>query len=287
MFRVHKKTITALLAATLLIACASQAAGGKAPKKHAIPYPDGYDSLSAGASSYNGAGDHGNSPYFKHPDFYNMKSKGSLTIISGFKTYQQTTEYHCGPAAALMVLNHYGVTGADELSIGEIMNTHRGADGGEPRELVEMGTTVAGMVGYFESIGWRVESSLTGAPFGEDDTDGFKTWVVSKLKTNTPILVEWVDWGGHWQVIIGYDDMGTEHFGDDVLIMADPYDTSDHYQDGYYIVNAERFFFMWFDTLFQPEGQQYRQWVIAKPGNSSGGFTDTRAAHIAGAVFGY
>lgn len=270
MVRINKKAITALLAVILLIACAayiSRITGGEGPKKHTIPYPDGYDTVSRGASSYEGAGDHYDSPYFKHPDFYNMKSKGSLTIISNFKTYQQTTEYHCGPASALMVLNHYGTTDADELSIGEVMNTHRGADGGEPEDPTEMGTTVYGMVGYFKSIGWHVESSLDGAPFGEDDADGFKNWVVSNLKANTPILVEWVDWGGHWQVIIGYDDMGTEHFGDDVLIMADPYDTSDHYQDGYYIVNAERFFYMWFDTIYQPEDQQYEQWVIAKPGN--------------------
>lgn len=270
MFRNHKKIITTLLAVVLLITCAayvSQAAGDRAQRNHTIPYPDWYDTLSEGASSYEGGGDHNDSPYFKHPDFYNMKSKGSLTIISNFKTYQQTTEYHCGPASALMVLNHYGVTDADELSIGKVMKTHQGAGGGEPEELTEMGTTVGGVAAYFKSIGWHVESSLSSKPFGDDDAKGFKAWVVSKLKANTPIMVEWVDWGGHWQVIIGYDDMGTEHFGDDVLIMADPYDTSDHYQDGYYIVSAERFFHMWFDTHYQPEDQQYISWVIAKPNN--------------------
>lgn len=270
MFRNHKKIITTLLTVVLLIAgtaYVSQATGGKAPKKHTIPYPDEYDTMLEGASSYDGDGDHYDSPYFKHPDFYNMKSKGSLTIISNFKTYQQTTEYHCGPASALMVLNHYGKTDADELSIGKVMKTHQGAGGGEPKDPTEMGTTVSGVIAYFKSIGWHVESSMKDAPFDEDDTKSFKAWVVSKLKANTPIMVEWVDWGGHWQVIIGYDDMGTEDFGDDVLIMADPYDTSDHYQDGYYIVSAERFFYMWFDTYYQPDGQHYMAWVVAKPNN--------------------
>jgi hypothetical protein len=41
-------------------------------------------------------------------------------------------------------------------------------------------------------------------------------------------MIGWNDWGGHWQVIIGYDTMGTEVEQDDVLIVADPYDTTDH-----------------------------------------------------------
>ena len=58
-------------------------------------------------------------------------------------------------------------------------------------------------------------------------------------------MVEWIDWAGHWQNIIGYDTMGTDNFGDDVIIFADSYDTLDHNQDGYYIYPAERFFYMW------------------------------------------
>ncbi len=86
------------------------------------------------------------------------------------------------------------------------------------------------------------------------------------MKKNTPVMVEWTDWGGHWQVVIGYDDMGTpEHIGDDVLILADPYDTSDHNQDGYYTVSAERFFYMWRDDRVLPESQKDQQWVVAAP----------------------
>lgn len=252
-----------ILLITVFTGCASKS---KTPEKHTIPYPDNYDTMSNGASSYDSVGDHTDSPYFMHPDFYNMKSTDTLTILPNFKTYQQTTEYHCGPAATLMLLNHYGITDTDELSIGEGMKTHQGADGGEPEELTEMGTTVGGIVAYFKSIDWKVESSLTNEkPFGEEDAEGFSDWIISNLKNGTPILTEWVDWGGHWQVIIGYDTMGTEHFSDDVIIMADPYDTSDHFQDGYYIVNAERFFYMWFDTTYQPKDQQHQQWVIAKP----------------------
>ena len=79
-------------------------------------------------------------------------------------------------------------------------------------------------------------------------------------------MVDWIDWDGHWQVIIGYDNMGTEEFGDDVLVMADPYDTSDHYQDGYYTVPAERFFYMWHEgACAEGDVLMTQPYVVAKP----------------------
>lgn len=53
-------------------------------------------------------------------------------------------------------------------------------------------------------------------------------------------MICWNDWGGHWQTIIGYDTMGTENENDDVFLVADSYDTTDHNQDGYGIYPAER-----------------------------------------------
>lgn len=58
-------------------------------------------------------------------------------------------------------------------------------------------------------------------------------FIQQTLKDGHPIAIGWNDWGGHWQVIIGYDTMGTETTQDDVIIVADPYDTTDHNQDGY------------------------------------------------------
>lgn len=241
-----------------------------------IPYPPGYDTTSEGASSYARSGDHEDSPYFVHPDFYNLKSKKSLTIIPRFKTYQQTTEVTCGPAAALMVLYHYGNKYWDELEIAEVMRTHKDHDGdnlddpyGEPNERGEYGTSTDNMARFFQNMGWKVSSSLTeadpetGLTFAEHEE--FKNWVIDKLQHNIPVMVEWIDWLGHWQVIIGYDTMGTETLGDDVIIFADPYDTSDHWQDGYYVFNAERFFYMWADGFILPESQSYQQWLVATP----------------------
>lgn len=66
-------------------------------------------------------------------------------------------------------------------------------------------------------------------PSSEVWMDTIQGW----LAEGKPVMVCWNDWGGHWQVIIGYDTMGTETQQDDVFIVADPYDTTDHCQDGY------------------------------------------------------
>ena len=59
--------------------------------------------------------------------------------------------------------------------------------------------------------------------------------------------------------------MGTESESDDVLILADPYDTSDHLQDGYVVNSAERFFYMWFDHSILPEDQRAQPFIVAHP----------------------
>ncbi len=222
-----------------------------------IPYPAGYVTNSEGASSYNGLGNVAKSPYYSQPDVYNLKGSDSLLILEKYKTYQQTTEITCGPAAALTVLNRYGNTAWDELKIAGIMET---------KPLI--GTDTQGMVRFFRRIGWEVQSSLSkveknGASFAT--VKDFKAFVEANLKNGTPIMVENIDWGGHWRVIIGYDTLGTDATADDVLIMADSYDTADHFQDGYVIVPVEKFYYMWFDAHMLPKGQQNQQWLVAKP----------------------
>ena len=67
-----------------------------------IPYTCDLDP-EYGADSVERDGDHTDSPYFKAPDFYNMKPTESLTILSNFKTQQQTSEWSCGVSSALMI----------------------------------------------------------------------------------------------------------------------------------------------------------------------------------------
>ena len=207
-----------------------------------IPYPPGIEL--GGAAAYLGTVNHHPSPYFKHPDFYNLCGSSSLSILPHFKTYQQTTEYTCGPAALVMAAYFRGVT-LNELTV---------AQGCGSTE--DFGTSTSQMVDYLKATGWKVRSSLT-----EPGIASLK-FLKRQVKNGNPVMVEWVDWAGHWQVVIGYDDMGTpKDESDDVLIMADPYDTSDHLQDGYYIVPADRFRYMWFDHNLLPENQREQQWI--------------------------
>jgi hypothetical protein len=225
-------------------------------EKHAIAYPEGIDIYETGASSYDSYGDHFDSPYFAHPDIYNMESTDTLTVIPNFETYQQTTEYSCGAASALMVLNHYDIQDYDEMEIADMAGVSE-----------ETGVGPDGIAGFFKEIGWTVKSSLDfEGDYTFEDTTDFQSWLVENLSAGTPIMVDWIDWSGHWQVIIGYDTMGTDdNFGDDVLILADAYDTSDQYQDGYYIFPAERFFYMWEEGSCTGEEPAPQPWVIATP----------------------
>lgn len=193
------------------------------------------------------------SPYFVQLDVFKMRSNEHLTLLHEFTTYQQTTVYTCGPVVANMVVAHYlGKPLHPEMETAKRMKCTQ-----------YNGTTTKALRSYFKDIGWNVKSSAdTASPksYGE-----FLDFVKSNLKDNSPIMVENVDWGGHWRIIIGYDSMGTDNTGDDVLIFADPFDKADHLQDGYVIVPAEKFFYMWFDAIKFAKGANYRQWVIAKP----------------------
>lgn len=210
-----------------------------------------------GPAAYLHQFDQKDSPYYVHPDFYRMKSHGSLLLLSHYRTHQQETEYTCGPAAALTVADYYlGKSPHSEMEIARIMETH-------PWGMEDVGTNTRGMVRYFTGMGWTVHSSLTdGSP---ETYEAFVAFVKQNLSQGIPIMVENVDWGGHWRVIIGFDSLGDDKGANDVLIMADPYDTTDHLQDGYGIVPSQRFYYTWFDAkLFRP-GEADRQWLTAVP----------------------
>lgn len=217
-----------------------------------IPYPNGLDIKSEGASAAPQEITHKASPYFNMPDVFELTSNDHLTILTHYPTYQQTTEYSCGPADALTILWYYGKNDVTEKELIEKMGAS-----------FETGTTVKGIANYFNSLGWNVKTNLEGKSF--DDYEEFADFVQEELKSWHPIMVENVFMGGHWRVIIGYDTMGTQTIADDVLIFADTYDTADHNQDGYSIENGENFFWTWFDYQVLPENERKQPFVVAYP----------------------
>lgn len=211
----------------------------------------------AGADMYEREGDHPDSIYFAHPDFYNMESTDTLTILPHFQTHQQTSEWSCGVDAAYMVLNYQGKLGDNTVESLAEMRTNG---------LAYEATSLESVIDIFENIGgYELHSTYD---YNEDEYDQINLEMIQNyLKQGIPILVAWNDWGGHWQVIIGYDTMGTETYSDDVIIVADSYDTTDHNQDGYGIYGAERFYYNWtmYDFFTANYGINERDYLFLAP----------------------
>ncbi len=189
--------------------------------------------------------------YYPHIDFYNMTSTGDRIILPHYPTYQQTTEFSCGPAAALTVLKFFNNNDFDEATLTKLMET-------KPK----VGTSLGNMVKFFKSIGWKVQSTFDTPHMDEVE---FQKFVVKNLAAGNPIIVENVEWGGHWRVIIGYDSLKTAELDDDVLIFAEPYDTTDDAQDGYSFGSFDRFYWMWFDHNILPQDERNQAWLVATP----------------------
>ena len=149
-----------------------------------------------------------------------------LTLLN-VDSYQQTTEYTCGPAAVLTLMHYYN------------------------RNVAEM--TIAAEMGTSTTTGTTPEQMATWMDNNGFDASWHENGSLEKLRenlaNNTPTLVEWSDWGGHWVLVIGYDTRNTDNMMDDVIIFADPYDRHDDNPDGITWFNAQRFYYMWYDAL--------------------------------------
>lgn len=256
----RKEILAAALSAVLgLTVCgcgqsAAQSAEKTPPEIHAIPYAQSLTTRNdgLGADDADAAVSHPDGKYYVVNDFYNMESGGSLHILPHFETYQQTTEHTCGCASALMVLNWFnGAELPDETEIGEAV-----------RVDTSRGTSVEGLADYFRGLGWQVEAQASAEPRFADEQE-WESYLLDKLDRGIPVMVDWVDWSGHWQVAIGLDTCGTDDVQDDVLILADPYDTTDHYQDGYYTYPLSRFFYMWREGPCAEKETPYEQPFVA------------------------
>ena len=224
-----------------------------------MKFDDGCDlSAEDGADSVERLGDHADSPYFSRLDFYNMASTDTLTILTNFKTIQQSSEWSCGVASVLMTLEWYGLRGDyNEQTLAQLRS-----NGDTPGA-----TSLSQMIDMFDGVGGF--SCYSAIDAGEDVYDLFTfEFIQETLAEGNPIIIGWNDWGGHWQVIIGYDTMGTETTQDDVIIVADPYDTTDHNQDGYGVYSAERFLYNFtFYNFFDEESGELNDmcFLVATP----------------------
>jgi hypothetical protein len=168
-------------------------------------------------------------------------------VMLPLRAYQQTTSYTCGPATLLTLLHYYHRDG-DEMKIAE-----------EAKCSKEKGTTPQNMVAWLESHGFDVK-------WGEH---GSLEMLRENLAKGIPTIVEWIDWGGHWVTVVGYDTRGTENPRDDVIYFADPADGIDGMRDGLTSFNARKFNSMWFDA-FLFDRPMFKVYIIATPKKPAG-----------------
>ncbi|MDE6284779.1 MAG: C39 family peptidase [Bacilli bacterium] len=190
-------------------------------------------------------------------DFYNMQSDDELTLLEHFKTHQGKIPYACGPNAALLVLHYYNDYSFSERELFYIVDCK------QPE-----GTRIKNIVDFFRRQKYEVETSIeqpkkvSGKIF--DTMEEFRDFVISNLKKGYPIIVESVYYGGHYQVIIGYDKRSATDYFHDMLIFADPSDDADDYVDGYTYFSAIKFFAMWFDDRYLPMEHRMQPYIVVK-----------------------
>ena len=212
------------------------------------------------------------STYWPLHDYYRAETGGSLSILTGFRTTQQATGWTCGPTSALMVLDWFGKRGdLNEQDLAALRNHPRQTGATSLQQMINIFENLNAL--YDQGAGqWGKWTILSSYDFVEEDNyqitkaedEKYNLMAVEELMDGSlfrellsagiPILIGWNSFGGHWQVIIGYDDMGSEDTKDHVLILADPYDTTDHQNDGYNIQSLERFVYDWsagFDPDFE------------------------------------
>ena len=198
--------------------------------------------------------------WFPRFDAAAFAAQPNVEFIPGLKGYQQTTEYTCGPAALLAVARFHGIPGITSDAATE-MRIAREAGTRNPAALKagqKPGTTPE------EMVAWLARNGLAARLTYEVKGDGSALRALrDNIRRGVPTLVEWIDLAGHWVVAVGYDDRNTRDTADDVLVFADPYDKYDDCPDGYTFVNAERFYWMWFDARYF--GKETWRTMIAVP----------------------
>ena len=216
---------------------------------------------------------HATHNYFAYPDYYNITAEsGKRWYLTGYRGYSQTYASSCGQCSVFSILNYYGfdmatynedtLVAAYEAAYDRSQETtgyRHSSKGGYPH-IIAMSLNDMGInnVSFGYNILAEDETFLYAkkpVPAGTNGVtcptyDSFLEFIKQNLEKGQPVALSWRPNGGHWEVIIGYDNMGTEYLYDDVIVMADSGDTWDHYQEGYNVFPATLVYRHWWDLRF-------------------------------------
>lgn len=165
---------------------------------------------------------------------------------------QQETDFSCGGACALMLLEYYGLLdGRNECEISHMLGTRFC----HPRP----GTHPDSMVEFLRSEGFMVMAS----------EGGTLELIYDSIDDGQPVLVLDSTWGGHWRLVVGYETPeGEGNWRRDKLLFADPewqidVPTIDR-RTGITVQNARQFFKQWFENrLFERAWERF--YILATP----------------------
>lgn len=191
--------------------------------------------------------------YYRTYNFFDIEKeknfdKTNLTLISHFKTLQQKGDANCGPCCAIMLLNHYGDFRFKEEDVALLMKTKKFPKGTNFNHFYNFFKNLSNKEGKFKVFSNFEYKKLHKHKLIFPTFEKFKIFILDKLKRNIPVIVENVDYGGHYKIIIGYDEQSKSKDEDDMLIFCDPQDVTDEKCDGYNYFPADRFYYMWFDN---------------------------------------
>ncbi len=186
--------------------------------------------------------------YHKFSDFHNMGNTDSRLLLTGYRGFTQTHKSSCGPCALFSILMYYGYDREvyNEEVLVKKYESFTGA------KVYNKGTSATSIAGMLVDMGFEAEGSVLEANYDVGSLnfptyESFIAFIKQNLSIGQPVAVSWRPCGGHWEVIVGYDDMGTDYVYDDVVVMADSGDTWDHYQDGFNVHAATQFYRQWFN----------------------------------------
>jgi hypothetical protein len=142
-----------------------------------------------------------------HYSGYEVPTPHKHLVLPNVASYQQTTNYTCGPSAVMTLMRYYGKLNASD------MNRET-----EMRIAKEMNTSISGtsqddIVAWLRKNGFSVDSGQ------HIDIDT----LINNINKGIPTIITWNDFSEHAIVVVGYNSEGESPSGNkDVIFAADP-----------------------------------------------------------------
>ena len=166
---------------------------------------------------------------------FRLQSNDNIIMLEIYG-YQQTEDYTCASASMMNLLNYYNILSDSQMNrtVEMKMSDKLGTNN-------DYGTTAEQMVDWFKKH--NIKATI--------HTNGTVDDLLSNLNNGIPTLVNWIDWGGHWALMSGYQKLSDSINDDkDTIFFTDP---AAHFNNspsiyGLTAINPDRFQTMWFDS---------------------------------------